>query len=57
MVTLLGPHRHSRAMCGLGHLDEGRLNQMGAGDFEVMDEIDGSAPSGFLVLEIVEEEE
>ena len=35
----------------------GRLDQLGAGDFEVMDEIDGSAPSGFLMLEIVEEEE
>jgi hypothetical protein len=35
----------------------GRLDQLGAGDFEVMDEIDGSAPSGFLVMEIIEEEE
>ena len=35
----------------------GRLDHLGAGDFEVMDEIDGSAPSGFLVLEFVEEEE
>ena len=33
-----------------------RLDHSGAGDFEVMDEIDGSAPSGFLVLEIVETE-
>ena len=35
----------------------GRLEHLGAGDFEVMDEIDGSAPSGFLVVEIIEEEE
>ena len=35
----------------------GRLDQLGAGDFEVMDEIDGSPPSGFLVMEIIEEEE
>jgi len=35
----------------------GRLDHLGAGDFEVMEEIDGSPPSGFLVLEIVEEEE
>ena len=34
----------------------GRLDHLGAGDFEVMDEIDGSAPSGFLVIEIEEEE-
>jgi len=35
----------------------GRLEHLGAGDFEVMDEIDGSPPSGFLVVEIIEEEE
>ena len=35
----------------------GRLEHLGAGDFEVMDEIDGSAPSGFLVVKIIEEEE
>ena len=34
----------------------GRLDHLGAGDFEVMDEIDGSAPTGFLVIEIEEEE-
>jgi len=35
----------------------GRLDQLGAGDFEVMDEIDGRPPSGFLVIETIEEEE
>ena len=34
----------------------GRLDQLGAGDFEVMDEIDGRAPTGFLVIETIEEE-
>ena len=35
----------------------GRLDQLGAGDFEVMAEIDGRAPTGFLPLVVVEEEE
>ena len=35
----------------------GRLEHLGADDFEVMTEIDGSAPTGFLPLVVVEEEE
>jgi hypothetical protein len=35
----------------------GRLDHLGAGEFEVMNEIDDGMPSEFLVMGVVEEEE
>ncbi len=35
----------------------GRLEHLGAGDFEVMHEIDNGRPSEFLIMGVVEEEE